>query len=260
MEELTPLAAKDIKQLKTKKGRDETGFFIIEGTKFVEEIPLQWQVLQYAVSQSYSDCYDISFFENRAPCTILRDSIFNGLADTVSPQGILAVCKKHEFSFADLLGNEPKFILLGENLNDPGNIGTLVRTAVAAGACGVILTHGSSDIYSPKVLRASAGAVMRIPFLVEAHLEDVAVMLKKHNIPIYAAHPHGGKSPYNLNLSTNACILIGNESHGLSDKALELANETVTLPMVNSTESLNASVAGSVLMYEVLRQRQAALQ
>ena len=243
---------RNLKHLKTKKGRDETGLFIIEGEKFVQEIPDDWHVVQYVTANRYAAVHDISPYENRATCQIVRDSIFDSLADTVSPQGILAVCGQKRFRIGDIT---PNFILLGENLNDPGNIGALIRTAAAAGASGVILTAGSGDIYNPKVLRAAAGAVLRLPIVTDADLKETIAWLSKKNVPTYAAHPRGSVLPYELDLRNNFCLLVGNESHGLSETAAKLANTLVSLPMVNNTESLNASVAGSILMYEAVRQR-----
>ena len=250
---------KDLKQLKTKKGRDESGLFIIEGEKFVQEIPGNWHVVQYVIASRFAANCDISHYETRAKCAIVRDSLFDSLADTVSPQGILAVCAQKNHDISDLLNRRhtiPHFVLLGENLNDPGNIGALIRTAAAAGADGVILTTGSGDIYNPKVLRAAAGAVLRLPVLTNADLAQAISVLNSKNIPTYAAHPRGEKSPYALDLRSHFCLLVGNESHGISKTAASLAQALVTLPMANNTESLNASIAGSILMYEAVRQRQ----
>jgi len=250
------MSIRDLKLLKTKKGRDEAGLFMIEGERFVQEIPLTWHVMQYIIARRYASTHDISQYEMRASCEIVRDSIFDSLADTVSPQGVIAVCKKREFHLEEVLKRPPPhFILLGENLNDPGNIGALVRTAAAAGACGIILTIGSGDIYNSKVLRAAAGAVLRLPIISNMTLQEALIMLAKSDIPTYAAHPRGNMLPYDLDLNKSFCLLVGNESHGISDTAAELASNLVTLPMVNNTESLNASVAGSILMYEAVRQR-----
>ena len=287
-----------LKQLKTKKGRDESELFIIEGEKFVQEIPAHWRVTQYVAAERYAKAHDLSQYERRARCDVVRDSIFDSLADTVSPQGIMAVCEQRKFTIGDcwpnpviaseakqsgktalcpktsglLRENHPRndegclhctgsiFILLGENLNDPGNIGALIRTAAAAGANGVILTAGSVDIYNPKVLRAAAGAVLRLPIVTDADLAETIARLKEKNIPTYAAHPRGSVTPYELDLRADFCLLVGNESHGISDTAAELADTLVSLPMVNNTESLNASVAGSILMYEAVRQRIAFLR
>ena len=241
-----------IKHLKTKKGRTETGLFIIEGEKFVQEIPRAWQVQQYVIAERYAKTRDITQLESRAQCTIVRDSIFDSLADTVSPQGILAVCVQKKFHLHDI---GMSFILLGENLNDPGNIGALIRTAAAAGASGVILTAGSGDIFNPKVLRAAAGAVLRLPIVTDAQLEDTIAWLNEKSVPVYAAAPRGSVLPYELDMRGSFCLLVGNESHGITETAAQMADVLVRLPMVNSMESLNASVAGSILMYEAVRQR-----
>ena len=268
---------REYKHLKTKKGRDESGLFIIEGEKFVQEIPAGWRVVQYVAAERYAKAHDLSQYERRTRCTVVRDSIFDSLADTVSPQGILAVCEQRKYTLSEFVGGDSisprtdckfvqrgdiespptksQFLLLGENLNDPGNIGALIRTAAAAGADGMILTAGSGDIYNPKVLRAAAGAVLRLPIVTDAGLADTIARLKEKNIPTYAAHPRGSVTPYELDLRANFCLLVGNESHGISDTAAGLADTLVSLPMVNNTESLNASVAGSILMYEAVRQR-----
>jgi len=238
------LHPRDIKLLKTKKGRDETGLFIIEGEKFVAEVPPEF-ILQYVYSESFAKANEIA-----EPNIVLRDSLFATLADTKNPQGIMAVCRQNTTQLRDL----PKsgFFLLGENLNDPGNIGTLIRTAAAAGATAVILTEGSADVHNPKVLRASAGAAFRLPIVQNITLQNAAEYL---NINIYAAHPRGQITPYQLDLSGDFCVLVGNESHGISAAAEVLATNLVTIPMKNATESLNASVAGSILLYEAVRQR-----
>ena len=263
---------RELKNLKTKKGRDETGLFIIEGEKFVQEIPHNWRIVSYIAAEHYASAHDLSQYEKRAKCQVVRDSIFQNISDTKNPQGILAVCEKKCFAL-DLLSNSfscassnlqegllndaspGSFFLLGENLNDPGNIGALIRTAAAAGAKAVILTVGSGDIYNPKVLRAAAGATLRLPIIENADIAETITNFQKHQIPTYAAHPRGSILPYELNLQQNFCFLVGNESHGISATAAALANTLVTLPMANSTESLNASVAGSILLYEAVRQR-----
>jgi len=240
----------NLKDLATKKGRDEAGLFIVEGEKFISEIPENYRVRLYVVSQNYAG--DVSRFEQKARCEVVRTSLFNKLADTVTPQGVIAVCEKNFYTAADMHG----FILSGENLNDPGNVGTLIRTAAAAGAGGAIFTHGSCDVFSPKVIRASAGAVLRMPVMSTGDAPDfVFDMLKERGTKIYAAHPRGDFLPYDLNLREDFCLIVGNESHGVSPAALARADATVRLPMTAATESLNAAVAGSILMYEAVRQR-----
>jgi len=246
----------DLKQLRTKKGRDEAELFIIEGEKFIAEIPNDWEITDYLIAQSYKG--EIAGYKQRAECTVVRDSIFNKLADTVNPQGIIAVCKRKQHTLDSL--KSAGFFLLGENLNDPGNVGTLIRTAAAAGVDGVILTAGSCDVYNPKVLRASTGAAFRMPIVQDVSLSEIFVFFSAgqkglSDIPVFAAHPRGNVTPYDINLTGNFCIVIGNETHGISQEMAARADMLITLPMANSTESLNASVAGSILLYEAVRQR-----
>jgi len=244
----------NLKNLKTKKGRDESGLFVVEGEKFIEEIPAQYTVRHYLATQKFADENNLDRYKNRARVEIIRDSVFNGIADTVSPQGIMAVCEQISHTLPQILQPDG-FILLGENINDPGNMGTLVRTAAAAGACGAVFTRGSCDVFAPKVLRAAAGAVLRLPIVANTEAEDAFAFLKSEHIPVFAAHPRGDALPYELNLRKNFCILIGNETHGISQTAKNCADALVRLPMTNTTESLNASVAGSILLYEAVRQR-----
>ena len=245
---------RELKHLKTKKGRSNTGLFLVEGEKFVAEIPNNWEIQRYVMAQRFAQGRDLSSYKKRAPVEVVRDTLFDSLADTVTPQGIIAVCKQKHWQLNQLLTPDG-FILIGENLNDPGNIGALIRTAAAAGASGMILSQGSGDIYNPKVLRAGAGAVLRLPIVTDAILPNVAHELKQARYKIYAAHLRGEALPYALDLRGPFCWLVGNEANGLTDEAAAFADKLVRLPMADDIESLNASIAGSVLMYEAVRQR-----
>ena len=248
---------RQLKQLKTKKGRDETGLFIVEGEKFVSEIPPQWHITRYVATERFAASRDLSMYKNRAPIEVIKDSQFDSISDTVTPQGILAICKQTFWSIADLLTHaKPNgFLLFGEHLNDPGNIGALVRTVAAAGACGMILSKNSGELYNPKVVRAAAGALLRLPIVTDVDAHETIAALRDAGYATYAAHLHGDVLPYGLNLKNKFCFLVGNESHGLSPKTATLADAWVRLPMAGEVESLNASVAGSILLYEAVRQR-----
>jgi len=245
---------RELKQLKTKKGRKETGLFLVEGEKFVTEIPESWEIQRYVMAKRFAEGRELLCYKERAPVEIVRDSLFDSLADTVTPQGIIAVCQQKHWPISQLLA-AGSFILMGEQLNDPGNIGALIRTAAAAGAAGVILSAGSGDIYNPKVLRAAAGAVLRIPVVTDVLIPDAIGQLKQAGYAVYAAHPRGDTLPYSLDLRGSFCWLVGSESHGISNEAAALADAWVRLPMAGEVESLNASVAGSLLLYEAVRQR-----
>ena len=249
-----------LKQLRMKKGRDETGLFVVEGEKFVREIPVGWEVVRYVFSQGFVDgaaaqperAAFIARCRGVAAVEILRDSVFASYVDTLTPQGVAAICRQRRWSRDGLWGQT---LLLCESLQDPGNVGTLIRTAAAAGVSGVMLTAGSADVYSAKVQRAAAGAALRLPVIGDVVLEEVLAEVKARGMSVYAAHPHGGVAPYALDMRGAFCLLIGNEAHGLSDEALRHADAKVCLPMANATESLNAAAAGSILLYEAVRQR-----
>ena len=238
-----------IKSLRTKKGRDELGLFIIEGEKWIYNIPKDWTVITYVCSELYSQ-------ENKprlSPLITVSNQKFSGLTDTITPQGIMAVVKKRVFTTENLpLDN--RTYLIGERLSDPGNIGTLIRTAAAAGAGAVILSPGSGDVYNPKVIRASAGTSLLIPVIENALLTEIIPILKKRGVLIAAAHLKGAVLPYELDLSHGCAFLIGSEAHGLSVETAALADASVKLPMARNVESLNASVAGGILLYEAVRQ------
>ena len=213
------------------------------------EIPQNWHIRAYVCAESYKQTP-----LPRAEIIQVSDSRFASLSDTITPQGIMAVCEKQNFKLSSMLTKNP-FILVGERLSDPGNIGTLIRTAAAAGADGIILSASSGDIYNPKTVRAAAGASLRIPIIENADLTEVIPQLKQHGVQVLAAHLQGAVMPYDVDLKRGCALVIGNEAQGLSEQVSNLADIRVKLPMARDVESLNASVAGAVLIYEVLRQR-----
>lgn len=185
----------------------------------------------------------------------LPDGLFASICDTENPQGILAVCKKLVWDEAAVFAKERPFFLLAEELNDPGNLGTVIRTADACGADAVFLSKGSVDLYNPKVLRSTMGSLFHVPVFQNVSLEEISEKLKADQIPLYAAHLKGESYPYALPLQEACAFLIGNEARGLSEKAAALCDQWVKIPMPGQAESLNASIAAGVLLYEVVRQR-----
>jgi TrmH family RNA methyltransferase len=203
----------------------------------------------YVVAESRAGSTD--GFEQRAQCVRVSDRVFAQLADTVTPQGVIAVVERGQWTAQDVNFG---FVLALENINDPGNVGALIRTAAAAGAAGVLLSPGCADPFSPKAIRASACAALRLPVIINCNI-PAFISAAGAAVPIFAAHAHGGVVPYDLPMGGPCMLLIGSESHGLSAEALEVASHTVCLPMPGGTESLNAAVAGSILIYEHVRQR-----
>ena len=244
---------KKLKLLSTKKGRKRFCEFIVEGAKFVSCVPDNWEVTGIFVSESFynSDEYD-EFSSSKN--IVLKDNVFDGVCDTITPQGILAVVKTNEFALEELFNDKKAFIVVACNLQDPGNLGTLIRTADAAGASGVIISRDSADIFSSKVVRSTAGSLFNIPIVI-CNVEEAVDALKKRDINVIATDLSAKNSPYETDLNNPLAILIGNEANGISKELLKLADLRVKLPMIGGAESLNASVASGILMYEVLRQR-----
>ena len=240
---------KEVNSLKAKKERDKTGLFILEGKRLVDEIPNSWEIKYLLKAESYSE--DINF-EN---VYTVKDSLFEKISETVNPQGILAVCHIKEFDVTNVdYSNSPFFVVL-ENVTDPGNMGTLIRTADAAGADGIFLSKGCVDIYNPKVIRATMGSIFHLPIYRNLNLMDLMEDFKNNNVKTLAAHLKGTSTPYKVDMTTACAVIIGNEATGLSDEISEIASDLVKIPMPGKAESMNAGIAGGILIYEAVRQR-----
>ncbi len=245
---------KEIKSLSEKKYRDRENLFIADGLRFVSELPHDMKPEKMFFSESFAEKYDISKYRRLTDCYVISDRLFETLSETKTPQGIIAVCKKAKYNINDVV-KKNGFYIIAEKLNDPGNLGTVIRTAHAAGADAVMLSKGSVDLYNPKVLRATMGSVFKIPVIQNVDLYEAALLLKGNGISIYAAHLKGKRYYYDLNLKKGCAFVLGNEAKGLSDEASEMCDCLVKIPMPGGAESLNASVAAAVLMYETVRQR-----
>lgn len=246
---------KRLNGLKIKKNRDKEGVFVAEGLRFISEVPADWQTEAYVVSETFADENDLSVYEGKAEVLCLPDALFATVCDTENPQGILAVCKKLAWDEETVFMKDNPFFILAEELNDPGNLGTVIRTADACAADAVFLSKGSVDLYNPKVLRSTMGSMFHVPVFQNVDLHELSAKLKINKIPLYAAHLKGDTYPYGLDLKEACAFIIGNEARGLSDDAAELCDKWVKIPMPGQAESLNASIAAGVLMYEVVRQR-----
>ena len=246
---------KEVKGLKLKKNRDKGNVFVAEGLRFVSEIPLGWDVEYFLASDSFCNEESIESYCDRAQTYITSDELFALVSDTQTPQGILAVCQKQKEDIRELFELKIPFFILAEELNDPGNLGTIIRTADACGADGILLSKGSVDLYNPKVLRSTMGAVFHVPIIQGVELSEVIADMKKQEIAVYAAHLDGAEYPYALPLKDGCAFLIGNEARGLQEETARMCTKLIKIPMPGQAESLNASVAAGVLMYEVVRQR-----
>lgn len=186
---------------------------------------------------------------------ILPRQLFARLADTKSPQGILAIVYRKEWKLSGLLSKEAPLFVILEDLQDPGNAGTILRTADAAGADAVFVTKGTVDVFSQKVVRSSMGSLLHLPVITVPSAEELAPHLQKKGIRLYAGDLKAEKAPWQADLSQKTAILIGNEGAGLSEGAKKSADELIRIPMPGQAESLNAAIAAGMLLYEAVRQR-----
>ena len=243
-----------VRMLREKKHRQAEGFFVVEGDKFVNEIPAEWEIKCFVLSQNFANKTDFARFESVAAAYVAADSVFETMADTVSPQGVLAIVRQRVFKTEEILGGKRPLILMLDGINDPGNLGTIMRLAQSACVDGVLLSRDCVDIYNPKVVRAAAGSFFNLKF-VYADLAKAAELIKAHGIKILASMPAEACSLYEMDLKQPLAFLIGNEARGISPVMAQLADMRVKIPMIGAAESLNASMACGIMVYEVLRQR-----
>ncbi len=252
---------KRIKQLEHKKYRDKYNLFLLEGPHLIEEALKNDVMLNYIVySDSFiKDPYQeelISFLcEKYNTIYNVSDSLFEYIADTESPQGIIAAAVKPNDDFEEILKDSSSSVVVLDRIQDPGNMGTIIRTADAAGIQGIISIKGSVDFFNSKTVRAAAGSFFRIPLFqinVEYQLID---LLTKYEKNIIATSPKAEKYYYDLPIFENYALIIGNEANGVSEALLDCADYRVKIPMLRDTESLNASVAASIIIYEMVRKK-----
>ena len=246
---------KNIIQLNQKtKARREQGLFVAEGRKMFGEAPADWIEKVYVSETLTSDPALMEQVE-KLPYDIVADSVFRQMSDTQTPQGILTVLRRPSYTLEDILGGKNPLVMVLEDLQDPGNAGTIIRTGEGAGVRGVFLTKTCVDITNPKVIRATMGSVYRIPFF---YVEDVVSLKQKlqgRGIRFFAAHLQGKNSYDRESYKDGTAFLIGNEGKGLTDQAADAADCLIRIPMCGQVESLNAAMAAGILMYEAARQR-----
>ena len=244
---------KKLIQLKEKsKVRKTTGTFTVEGKKMFVEIPAEDLVSVY-VSETFLK--ENGELVKDKKYQIVSDQVFKKISDTVTPQGIVAVVKQKSYSIDYIIekrNKEKSCIVVLDRLQDPGNMGTIIRTGEAAGISGIIMSKDSADIYNPKVIRSTMGSIFRVPFAIVDDLAAAVDTLKDNGITTYAAHLKG--ELYNSGSLTKDCaLLIGNEARGLSEKISAKADKLIKIPMHGIVESLNAAIATAILMYEAAR-------
>lgn len=238
--------------LKKSAKRKESGLFVIEGIRMFTEIPKE-RIEKIYVSDSFLK--DNSEVLQGLEYEIVADNVFVQMSDTKTPQGIMALVKMLEYSIEDIISGTTPVVVMLENIQDPGNLGTIMRTAEGAGATGIIMSKDTVDIYNPKTIRSTMGALFRMPFIYVEDILSTADTLKKQNIALVAAHLNGEKNYYSEDLKRPMALMIGNEGNGLTKAFTDKADVLVKIPMEGQLESLNAAVSTAVILYEAYRQR-----
>ena len=237
-------------QLSYKKYRDKLGLYLIEGENLLEEA-----VKNGAAIKTVLMCRDYrgSLFGTEDKSFCLSDKLFEQLSQTETTQGIMAVVEKPEFSpdrFIDRGGGN--FIVL-DRLQDPGNIGTILRTADAAGYELAIVMKGTADVFSPKAVRAATGSLFRMPVVFMDSVDELMEFTRAAGKKLVATCFDTDRYYYDENLKENIALIIGNEGSGISRELIECSDLKIKIPMHGNIESLNASVAAGILMYEAVR-------
>lgn len=240
-------------RLASRKYRDSYGQFLVEGEKVITDAINAGQKLITVLAE---DGYALD--EDKFPCTCVRveSKLFHQLAQTSTTQGIMAVAEKKSLNkeeFCEKIREKSGNVILLDRLQDPGNIGTIIRTADAAGYSGVMTVKGTADLYSPKIVRATAGSLFRMPvYAVDCPREAVEI-LESAGKRIIATGFDTELYYYDADMKKDIGLIIGNEGNGISDELMQQAHMVVKIPMDGEIDSLNAAVAAGILMYEAVR-------
>lgn len=245
-----------LKLKKQSKYRQEQGVYLVEGIRMCKEAPIH-EIGQIWVSDSFQEQHPefANEFEMVRTFYEVPDEIFQRLSDTQHPQGVLCVMRQKRYEIGLILKQEHPLLMVLDHLQDPGNVGTILRAGEAAGVTGVILSAGCADIYNPKVIRSTMGSIYRVPFAYVEDLPQTLEELKQRGIHCYAAHLEGKNSYDRESYVKGSAFLIGNEGNGLSEEVAACADIRIRIPMLGQVESLNAAAAATVLMFEAARQR-----
>lgn len=241
---------KSIKKLKEKKYRTES--FIVEGIKMVKEALEQAEVEKVIVSETFSNSDDFKGLNcDEQKLIIASDKVFEDLTDVVTPQGIIAVVKKSsnlEINYSD------EFVLALDGIQDPGNLGTIIRTADSANIKTILVSKDTVDAYSPKVVRSTMGGIFRTKVIEVEDLAQSLIEYKNNGFKVLTTELSAEKSIYDIDYQKSV-VVIGNEANGVTEEVSKVATEKVIIPMLGKTESLNAAVATSIMIYEYVRQK-----
>ncbi|HZK18364.1 MAG TPA: RNA methyltransferase [Clostridia bacterium] len=251
--------------MKQRKFREAEGKFLVEGVRFVEEaLKSDWEVEALICSHSFrASDRNLNFFRDvcihETPLWLAADNIIKAVTSTQTPQGIVALVRIKETTIDHILApnndsNRNPLVLVVDGVQDPGNLGTMIRNADAAGVDGVVLLKGTVDLFNPKALRATMGSLFHIP-VVDATIEDFGEKAKNNGVRVFVADPKGQIAVWEADLTLPVALVLANEAHGVSDAVKSIADKFVTIPMPGKAESLNVATSTAIILYEAVKQR-----
>jgi len=251
----------ELSRLKTKKGRGQQGRFLVEGLRLCEEAadsswPIESVLFTAPFEQKPIGNKLLRKLQARkAELLPVRSPVLDRLSDTVTAQGIICVVKMRTVRLSDLLEKKPRVLIALDGIRDPGNVGTLIRTADAFGVDGVILSRDTVELYNPKVVRASMGSMFHLPIPDELDLEMTVTRLKGRKFKIVGTDVAEGPGTEALSRAGRICLLIGGEAEGLNRRLRGLCDRIVHISTSGRAESLNVAVAGGILLHEIMKKR-----
>ena len=248
---------KHIRKLKDKKFRDENNEYVVEGVRLVEEaVKENAKIKQIIVCEDTTKTYEIPTHIMleiaKYECIYVSDKVFNLITQVTNPQGIMAIIEKDNANVQ--IDYTQDIIVALDDVQDPGNLGTILRTVDSIGLNQIIVSKGTADAFNAKVVRSTMGAIFRIKIIEVEDLAKAIKDMKKHHFKLMVTSLQTDNSIYDINFNKKI-IVIGNEANGVSKEIQEMADEKAKIPMLGRTESLNASVATGVVLYEYVRQK-----
>lgn len=254
--EANPQIKEIVKLQKSARERRKKQLFVTEGFKLTKEAAFHGRLQKIYLSESAmtgSTAKEWTDVLEQHPHEIVADSVFVAMSDTVTPQGVLGLVRMPCYELDDILQDRRRSILLLDDLRDPGNLGTIMRTAEGADMSGVILSRESVDLFNPKTVRSTMGSIFRVPFCYVENLVSIIEQLKQDGIPVYGTMMQGSILYSEADYHMGAAIVVGNEANGISRQVSEVLSAGVRIPMAGSLESPNAAVSAALPMYEVYR-------
>ncbi len=251
---------KHVVSLHTNKGRKEASQFLVEGKRFVQEaIQRNAKIVRIYYCSDIKELLDDNLLEQASkqqiPVEEVTEAVMRKINTTKEPQGILAISTKRQFEWIDIDSDNKEILLIIDQIQDPGNLGTILRTALAAGVRNIILTKGTVDVYNTKVLRSSMGAIFSLKILTDKTPEEITNFCKANNFSLTISTMEGN-SIYQEKISENIplALVLGNEAFGPAKIFHQEAGQKLSIPMFNTVESLNVAIAAGIFLFEIRRQ------